>query len=110
MTIGVRCPYTTPWTVYVPVSIEVEVSVLVLHFVRPLARARRLRSRRCRTGENSAHCPGQASAYVSDFATLQGHRLKRARLPIGTALTVGMLQPDLRGFPSRISLGQADCR
>ena len=38
--IGVRCPAANSWTIYVPVTVEVEVSVLVLR--RPLARRARV--------------------------------------------------------------------
>lgn len=90
MTIGVRCPSATPWTIYVPVTVEVEVSVLVLR--RPLAR----RSPVALTDVEPQvrRMPGRASLFVSDAASLQGHRLKRS-LPVGTALTVEMLQPNV---------------
>lgn len=90
MTIGVRCPSANPWTIYVPVTIEVEVSVLVLR--RPLARRSRVEI--ADVEPQFRRMPGQASAFVNDIANLQGHRLKRS-LPVGTALTVDMLQPDL---------------
>jgi flagella basal body P-ring formation protein FlgA len=38
--------------------------------------------------------PGLASVFINDVGSLQGHRLKRS-LPVGTALTVEMLQPDV---------------
>nr|WP_298719745.1 flagellar basal body P-ring formation chaperone FlgA [uncultured Steroidobacter sp.] len=90
MTIGVRCPSATPWTIYVPVTVEVEVSVLVLR--RPLAR--RSRVAMADVEPQVRRMPGRASAFISDVATLQGHRLKRS-LPVGTVLTVDMLQPDV---------------
>lgn len=89
-TIGVRCPAASPWTIYVPVTIEVEVSVLVLR--RPLAR--RARVTLADVEPQVRRLPGSASIFINDVASLQGHRLKRA-LPVGTALTVDMLQPDL---------------
>jgi flagella basal body P-ring formation protein FlgA len=89
-TIGVRCPSANPWTIYVPVTVEVEVAVLVLR--RPLAR-------RARVGVTDVEpqvrrLPGSAASFISDIASLQGHRLSRS-LPIGTALTVDMLVPDV---------------
>jgi flagella basal body P-ring formation protein FlgA len=90
MTIGVRCPVGNSWTIYVPVSVEVEVSVLVLR--RPLAR--RSRVELTDVEPQVRRMSGSASVFVSDTASLQGHRLKRA-LPVGTALTVEMLVPDL---------------
>lgn len=90
LTIGVRCPTGNPWTLYVPVTVEVEVSVLVLR--RPLAR--RARVELADVEPQVRKLPGSAVAFVNDVASLQGHRLKRA-LPVGTALTVEMLVPDL---------------
>lgn len=90
MTVGVRCPAANPWTIYVQVTVEVEVSVLVLR--RPLAR--RARVELADVEPQVRRLPGSASTFVNDAATLQGHRLKRS-LPVGTALTVDMLQPDV---------------
>jgi flagellar basal body P-ring formation protein FlgA len=90
VTIGVRCPASNTWTIYVPVTVEVEVSVLVLR--RPLAR----RARVVPTDVEPLvrRLPGSAATFVNDVASLQGHRLKRS-LPVGTALTVEMLVPDV---------------
>lgn len=90
MTIGVRCPSQSPWTIYVPVTVEVEVSVLVLR--RPLARRSRVEI--TDVEPQVRRLPGSASVFISDIASLKGHRLKRS-LPVGTALTVDMLQPDI---------------
>jgi flagella basal body P-ring formation protein FlgA len=90
MTVGVRCPSENPWTIYVPVTVEVEVSVLVLR--RPLAR--RSRVDLADVEPQVRRLPGSASMFISDISKLQGHRLKRS-LPVGTALTVDMLQPDI---------------
>ncbi len=89
-TIGVRCPSATPWTIYVPVTVEVEVSVLVLR--RPLAR--RARVEIADVEPQVRRVPGTASVFINDVASLKGHRLKRS-LPVGTVLTVDMLQPDI---------------
>lgn len=90
MTVGVRCSSANTWTLYVPVSVEVEVPVLVLR--RPLAR--RARVALIDVEPQVRRLPGSAAAFVSDVASLQGHRLKRS-LPVGTALTVDMLVPDV---------------
>lgn len=90
MTIGVRCPSANPWTIYVPVTIEVETSVLVLR--RPLAR--RARVEVTDVEPLVRRVPGLATVFINDVASLSGHRLKRS-LPVGTALTVDMLQPDV---------------
>ena len=90
MTIGVRCPANNAWTLYVPVTVEVEVAVLVLR--RPLAR--RARVMLTDVEPQLRRLPGSAATFVNDVASLQGHRLTRA-LPVGTALTVDMLKPDV---------------
>ncbi|MBL8266913.1 flagellar basal body P-ring formation chaperone FlgA [Steroidobacter sp.] len=90
MTVGVRCPAGNPWTIYVQVGVEVEVSVLVLR--RPLAR--RARVELADVEPQVRRLAGSAAVFINDTATLQGHRLKRS-LPVGTALTVEMLQPDV---------------
>ncbi|HEY0942756.1 MAG TPA: flagellar basal body P-ring formation chaperone FlgA [Steroidobacter sp.] len=90
MTIGVRCPSGNPWTIYVPVTIEVETSVLVLR--RPLSR--RSRVELADVEPQVRRVPGLATVFINDVASLKGHRLKRS-LPVGTALTVDMLQPDV---------------
>jgi len=90
MTVGVRCSSANTWTFYVPVTVEVEVPVLVLR--RPLAR--RARVALIDVEPQMRRLPGSAATFVSDVTSLQGHRLKRA-LPVGTALTVDMLVPDV---------------
>jgi flagella basal body P-ring formation protein FlgA len=90
VTVGVRCAAANTWTLYVPVTVEAEVSVLVLR--RPLAR--RARVELTDVEPQVRRLPGSAAAFVNDISSLQGHRLKRA-LPVGTALTVEMLVPDV---------------
>jgi flagella basal body P-ring formation protein FlgA len=90
VTVGVRCASPQAWTLFVPVTVEVEVAVLVLR--RPLAR--RARVLLADVEPQTRLVPGSANQFISDVANLQGHRLKRA-LPVGTALTVEMLTPDL---------------
>ncbi len=89
-TIGVRCTGTAPWTLYVPVTIETEVSVLVLR----RALARRAHVTLADVEPQTRRLPGTAANFISDAASLQGHRLRRA-LPAGTALTVDALAPDI---------------
>jgi flagellar basal body P-ring formation protein FlgA len=90
VTVGVRCAAANTWTLYVPVSVEVEIPVLVLR--RPLAR--RARVALVDVEPEMRRMPGSAANFVEDVASLQGHRLKRS-LPAGTALTVEMLIPDV---------------
>ena len=90
MTVGVRCSAATSWTLYVPVSVEVEVPVLVLR----RALARRARVAPTDVEPQIRRLPGSAAHFVSDVASLQGHRLKRS-LAAGTAITVDVLAPDI---------------
>jgi flagellar basal body P-ring formation protein FlgA len=90
VTVGVRCTSAAPWTIYVPVTIEVEVPVLVLR----RALARRARVALADVEPQVRRLPGSASSFITDIASLQGHRLKRA-LPAGTAITVDALTPDI---------------
>lgn len=90
VTVGVRCTAANPWTLYVPVAVEVEIPVLVLR--RSLAR--RARVAMTDVEPQVRRLPGSAASFIEDIASLQGHRLKRS-LPVGTALTVDMLTPDV---------------
>ena len=89
-TIGVRCSAPVQWTLYVPVSVEVEVPVLVLR----RALARRARVTQADVEPQIRRLPGLATQFIDDVTALQGHRLKRS-LPAGTALTVDVLAPDI---------------
>jgi flagella basal body P-ring formation protein FlgA len=90
VTVGVRCASANSWTLYVPVSVEVEIPVLVLR----RALARRARVAVVDVEPETRRVSGTAAAFIQDAASLQGHRLKRS-LPAGTALTVDMLVPDV---------------
>jgi flagellar basal body P-ring formation protein FlgA len=89
-TVGVRCTAGSTWTLYVPVTVEVEVPVLVLR----RALARRARVALADVEPQVRRLPGSASNFITDIASLQGHRLKRA-LPAGSAITVDALAPDI---------------
>jgi flagellar basal body P-ring formation protein FlgA len=90
LTVGVRCAVGQVWTLYVPVSVEVEAPVLVLR--RPLARRARIAPDDVEA--QVRRLPSSAAAFIHDSGALQGHSLKRS-LPVGTVLTVDMLTPDL---------------
>lgn len=89
-TVGVRCPAQNTWTVYVPVSVEVEASILVLRRALP----RRAPVEPTDVELQTRRLPGMASGFISDLGALPGRRLKRA-LPAGTALTADVLVPDV---------------
>lgn len=88
-TVGVRCTQGAQWTVYVPVGIETETSVLVLRSAagkdaRLSAADVEVQSRRVR---------GLGSAYLSNPAELKQQHLKRP-LPAGSILAPESLAPD----------------
>jgi flagellar basal body P-ring formation protein FlgA len=89
-TVGVRCAATVQWTLYVPVSVEVEIPVLVLR----RALARRARVEPIDVEIQLRRLPGTASNFISDIGNLRGQRLKRS-LPAGSALTVDALAPEV---------------
>lgn len=89
-TVGVRCSGPAPWTLYVPVAVETEVSVLVLR----RALARRAPVTLADVEPQVRRLPGIAANFITDTASLQGHRLRRA-LPAGSALTADALAPDI---------------
>ena len=95
-TVGVRCTSNNPWTLYVPVALEQEVSVLVLR--RPLARRARIDAGDVEL--QTRRVPGIGSSFISDLNILEGRRLRRA-LPAGTALT-----PDVFASEVLIKRGQ----
>jgi flagellar basal body P-ring formation protein FlgA len=88
--IGVACDGPVHWTVYVPVTVESRVSVLVLK--HPVPRDARL------TAEDvtveSRKVTGLATAYLTDVSDLQARTALRP-LPMGTTLTMDMFKPDL---------------
>jgi flagella basal body P-ring formation protein FlgA len=89
-TVGVRCSGNSTWTVYVPVTVEVEAYILVLR----RALARRSPVEPADVELQTRRLPGIASGFINDLGSLPGRRLKRA-LPAGTALTADVLVPDV---------------
>jgi flagella basal body P-ring formation protein FlgA len=79
-----------PWAVYVPVTIESDVRVLVLK--QSALRGARLSA--AQVTEETRRVAGLAVGYVTDAATLERHTLARS-LPAGTALTLEALLADL---------------
>jgi flagella basal body P-ring formation protein FlgA len=89
VTVGVTCK-SPRWTVYVPVRIETELSVLVL---------RRAMTRGGQPGDNDVEVrtlrvPGTASTYITSVDQLAGRHLRRPVAP-GEALTVDLLAADI---------------
>lgn len=88
--IRVSCRLGTEWTIYVPVSIESEIPVLVLR--TSATRGARLTSSDVAT--ETRRVSGLAAGYVTDPAQLQRQTVARP-LPAGSMLTTDMLIPDL---------------
>jgi flagella basal body P-ring formation protein FlgA len=88
-TVGVRCaaPY---WTVYVPVTVETNMRVLVLK--RAVARLASVASADVETQQRRV--AGFPTTYVTDVTMLAGRHLRRATPP-GTALTLDLFDMDL---------------
>jgi flagellar basal body P-ring formation protein FlgA len=88
-TVGVRCA-TPYWTVYVPVTVETNMRVLVLKHATP-----RLAAVRAADVEiQQRRVAGFPTTYVTDVTKLQGRHLRQATPP-GTALTVDHFAGDL---------------
>jgi len=89
-TVGVRCTSHNPWTLYVQVALEQEVSALVLR--RALARRSRIVAADVEL--QTRRIPGIGSSFISDLTILEGRRLRRA-LPAGAALTADALATEV---------------
>jgi flagella basal body P-ring formation protein FlgA len=87
--VGVGCRDGATWTVYVPVTVESEIGVLVLK--DPAARGARLTAQDVTVQKRKVS--GFAAAYITDPDALSRHTLKRS-LPSGAALTADVLAPD----------------
>jgi flagellar basal body P-ring formation protein FlgA len=88
-TVGIRCK-SPAWSVYVPVTVESEMPVLVLRQPAPVGSVLTANDVDLRT----QRVPGFTSRYVKDITSLAGHHMKNAAGP-GTALTTDLLIPDL---------------
>jgi flagella basal body P-ring formation protein FlgA len=88
--VGVGCQGPVRWTVYVAVTVESRISVLVLK--HPVPRDARL------TVDDVTLEPrkvtGQTTAYLTAVSDLQGRSAQRP-LPMGTTLTMDMFKADL---------------
>jgi flagella basal body P-ring formation protein FlgA len=90
VTVGVRCNSGALWTVYVPVTIELEARVLVLQ--RSLGRNAHIEAADVQF--QTKRLSGSTSNFVTDLAALQGRHLMRP-LAAGVALTTDSLVVDL---------------
>jgi flagella basal body P-ring formation protein FlgA len=90
VTTGVRCNQGTPWTIYLPVTIEAEVPALVLN--KALARSNAVSGLDVET--RVQRVPGVGTDNLTSVSELSGKRLKRD-LSAGTALSPGMFEPEM---------------
>jgi flagella basal body P-ring formation protein FlgA len=88
-TVAVTCAGPTHWSVYVPVTVESRIAVLVLRH----AVARDMRLSADDVTLETRRTAGMATAYLASVGELAG-RVVRRPLPIGTALTVDMFAAD----------------
>jgi flagella basal body P-ring formation protein FlgA len=89
MTVAVSCAGPTSWTVYVPVSIETQTSVLVLRHAA--GRGARLAAQDVEVQTRTLSSAGDD--YLTDIAELEGRTLKRP-LGAGAAVTVEAMVAD----------------
>ena len=90
ITVGVHCNSGAMWTIYVPVTVEVELPVLVLQ--RSLGRDARVDAADVKL--QTKRVSGAAANFVADVSFLQGRHLKRPQTA-GVALTMEALVVDL---------------
>jgi flagellar basal body P-ring formation protein FlgA len=88
--VGVACGGPVHWTVYVPVTVESRISVLVLK--HPVSRDARLTSEDVTV--ESRKVTGLATAFLNDVSDLQARTTGRP-LPMGTTLTMDMFKADM---------------
>jgi flagella basal body P-ring formation protein FlgA len=88
--IGVACEGPVHWTVYVPVTVESRISVLVLK--HPVPRDARLTIEDVTV--ETRKVTGLATAFLTAASDLQARTAQRP-LPMGTTLTIDMFKPDL---------------
>jgi flagellar basal body P-ring formation protein FlgA len=89
-TVGVTCSGSIHWTVYVPVTVESKINVLVL--TRAVNRDARLTPADVTVETRRTAGPG--NAYLTTPAELSGRTVRRP-LAAGTTLSVDMFTPDL---------------
>jgi flagellar basal body P-ring formation protein FlgA len=89
LTIGVRCEQPQ-WTVYVPVTVETELTVLVTRKALPRSAAVQAED----VELQQRRVPGTAVGYITSQEQLAGRHLRGPAAP-GTALTVELLAADI---------------
>jgi flagella basal body P-ring formation protein FlgA len=90
MTVAVSCASASAWTVYVPVTVDTQTSVLVLR--RAAGRGERISASDVET--QTRVISGTGDSYLTDPAELAGRTVKRP-LGAGTALTADAMVNDV---------------
>jgi len=90
-TVGVSCESPAHWTIYVPVTVERRISVLVLKH----STGRDAYLGRDDVNVETRSVTGLDAAFLGDPSELAGRAVRRT-LPAGTVLTVDMLEPNFR--------------
>jgi flagella basal body P-ring formation protein FlgA len=88
--VAIACKGPVLWTVYVSVTVESRISVLVLK--HPVARDARLTI--ADVTVETRKVTGLTTAFLTDAKDLESRSVERP-LPMGTTLTADMLKPDL---------------
>jgi flagella basal body P-ring formation protein FlgA len=88
--VSVGCQGPVHWTVYVPVTVESRISVLVLKHPEP----RDARLTADDVTVESRKVTGMTTAYLADISDLQGRSVQRP-LAMGTTLSMDMFKADL---------------
>ncbi len=88
--VGVGCEGPVRWKVYVPVTVESRISVLILK--HPVPREARLTIED--VSIETRKVTGLATAFLTDVSDLRARSVERP-LPMGTTLTMDMFKPDL---------------
>ena len=95
--VGVRCNAPAPWTIYVPVTVELEAPILVLRRALP----RRSPVDVSDVELQTRRVPGIDASFISDTGNLRGRRLKRALADCGSRRPSRISDTPRNATPSR---------
>ena len=90
-TVGVRCPGTQPWTLYVPVKVSIHDMIVVA--VRPLSRGAIVQNEDVKLLEKDL--AQIRSGYYKDLSEVIGKQVIRT-VSMGAAVTVPMVKPQMQ--------------
>ncbi|MGB5717332.1 MAG: flagellar basal body P-ring formation chaperone FlgA, partial [Gammaproteobacteria bacterium] len=90
-TVGVRCPGTQPWTLYVPVKVSIHDTIVVA--VRPLSKGAIVQNQDVELLEKDLSV--LRSGYYKELSQVIGKQVIRT-ISMGTAITTPMVKPQLQ--------------